>query len=113
MVRLLSMNVGLPRDIEWKCAMHIEVWTESGRCRCPGHRLNLEGDGQDDLDGHGGKQRAVFLSQIESYRYWQKQLKRAAISSFGQFGEKFTTEGLPDDDVCIGDRYQIGSALSE
>jgi len=79
-----------------------------GRCRVG--RLNLEGDGQGDLAGHGGEQRAVYVYQIESYRYWQQQLKRTDFV-FGQFGENFTIEGLPDDVVCIGDRYRIGSAL--
>jgi ferredoxin-NADP reductase/MOSC domain-containing protein YiiM len=74
--------------------------------------LNLEGDGQGDLAGHGGEQRAVFVYQIESYRYWQEHLKRTGFVH-GQFGENFTIEGLPDDVVCIGDRYQIGSALFE
>jgi ferredoxin-NADP reductase/MOSC domain-containing protein YiiM/ferredoxin len=81
----------------------------SGGCRVD--RLNLEGDGQGDLAGHGGEQRAVFVYQIESHRYWQEQLKRTFV--FGQFGENFTVEGLPDDTVCIGDRYRIGSALFE
>jgi len=80
--------------------------------RCAVGRLNLDGDGQADLAGHGGEQRAVFVYQIESYRYWQDQLKRTDFVN-GQFGENFTVEGLPDDAVCIGDRYQIGSALFE
>ena len=75
-------------------------------------RLNLDGDGQGDLAGHGGEQRAVFVYQIESYRYWQDQLKRTDFVH-GQFGENFTIEGLLDDAVCIGDRYQIGSGLFE
>ncbi|MEZ2128792.1 MULTISPECIES: MOSC domain-containing protein [unclassified Sinorhizobium] len=113
MARLLSVNVGLPRDIEWKGrTVHTGIWKEPvpGRCRV-GH-LNVEGDGQGDLAGHGGEQRAVFVYQIESYRYWQEQLKRTDLVH-GQFGENFTIEGLPDDVVCIGDRYQIGSALFE
>ena len=81
-----------------------------GRCRVT--RLNLYGDGQGDLAGHGGEQRAVFAYQIESYRYWQDQLRRTDFVH-GQFGENFTIDGLPDDAVCIGDRYQIGSALFE
>jgi ferredoxin-NADP reductase/MOSC domain-containing protein YiiM len=75
-------------------------------------RLNLDGDGQGDLAGHGGEQRAVFVYQVESYRYWQEQLKRTDFEH-GQFGENFTIEGLADDAVCIGDRYQIGSAIFE
>jgi ferredoxin-NADP reductase/MOSC domain-containing protein YiiM/ferredoxin len=113
MARLLSVNIGLPRDIAWKGRIvHTGIWKDpiAGRCRVG--RLNLEGDGQGDLHGHGGEQRAVFVYQIESYRHWQEQLKRTDFVH-GQFGENFTIEGLPDDSVCIGDRYQIGSALFE
>jgi len=113
MARLLSVNVGLPRDIEWKGrTVHTAVWKEPVRGRCRVGRLNLEGDGQGDLAGHGGEQRAVFVYQIESYRHWQEQLNRTDFVH-GQFGENFTIEGLPDDAVCIGDRYRIGSALFE
>jgi ferredoxin-NADP reductase/MOSC domain-containing protein YiiM len=113
MARLVSVNVGLPRDIAWKArTVHTAIWKNpvSGRRRV--RRLNVEGDGQGDLAGHGGEQRAVFVYQIESYRYWQNQLKRTEFV-YGQFGENFTIEGLPDDAVFIGDRYQIGSALFE
>ena len=113
MAQLLSVNVGLPRDIAWKGrTVHTAIWKNpvSGRRRVG--RLNIDGDGQGDLAGHGGEQRAVFVYQIESYRYWQEQLKRTDFVH-GQFGENFTIEGLPDDAVCIGDRYQIGSALFE
>jgi ferredoxin-NADP reductase/MOSC domain-containing protein YiiM len=75
-------------------------------------RLNIDGDGQGDLAGHGGEQRAVFVYQMESYRYWQDQLGRADFS-YGQFGENFTVRGLADDEVCIGDRYRIGGAVFE
>ena len=113
MARLLSVNVGLPRDIEWKGrTVHTGIWKDPVPGRCRVGRLNLDGDGQGDLAGHGGEQRAVFVYQIESYRYWQEQLKRTDFVH-GQFGENFTIEGLPDDAVCIGDRYQIGSALFE
>jgi ferredoxin-NADP reductase/MOSC domain-containing protein YiiM len=113
MARLLSVNVGLPRDIEWKGrTVRSAIWKSPVHGRCRAGRLNLEGDGQGDLAGHGGEQRAVFVYQIESYRYWQEQLKRTGFV-YGQFGENFTIEGLPDDAVCIGDRYQIGSAVFE
>lgn len=92
--------------------MHTAIWKDPVRGRCRVGRLNLDGDGQGDLAGHGGEQRAVFVYQIESYRYWQKQLRRSDFVH-GQFGENFTIEGLPDDAVRIGDRYQIGSALFE
>jgi len=107
------VNVGVPRDIAWKGrTVHTAIWKNPLRGRCRVGRLNLDGDGQGDLAGHGGEQRAVFVYQIESYRHWQEQLKRTDFVH-GQFGENFTIEGLLDDAVCIGDRYQIGSALFE
>lgn len=113
MARLLSVNVGLPRDIEWKGrTVHTGIWKEPIQGRCRVGRLNLDGDGQGDLAGHGGQQRAVFVYQTESYRYWQQHLNRTDFV-YGQFGENFTVEGLADDAVCIGDRYRIGSALFE
>jgi len=113
MGRLLAVNVGLPRDIVWKGrTVHTAIWKDPVRGRCRVGRLNLDGDGQGDRAGHGGEQRAVFVYQIESYRYWQEQLQRTDLVH-GQFGENFTVEGLPDDNTCIGDRYRIGSALFE
>jgi len=113
MARLLSVNVGLPRDIAWNGrTVHTGIWKSPVRGRCRAGRLNLEGDGQGDLGGHGGEQRAVFVYQIESYRYWEAELKRNDFVH-GQFGENFTIEGLPDDSLCIGDRFQVGSALFE
>ena len=75
-------------------------------------RLNIDGDGQGDLGGHGGEQRAVFVYQLDSYRYRQRVLARDDFT-YGQFGENSTVEGLPDDQVCVGDRYRIGAALVE
>src|SRR4029077_4617226 len=113
MARLLSVNVGLPRNIKWNDRIvHTGIWKDPVRGRRRVGRLNLDGDGQGDLAGHGGEQRAVLVYQIESYRYWQAQLKRTDFVD-GQFGENFTIEGLPDDAACIGDRYQLGSALFE
>ena len=113
MPQLLSVNVGLPRDIAWKGrTVRTAVWKDPVPGRCRVGRLNLAGDGQGDLAGHGGEQRAVFVYQIESYRYWQEQLARTDFVH-GQFGENFTVEGLPDDEVCVGDRLRIGSALFE
>ena len=113
MAQLLSVNVGLPRDIEWKGkSVYTAVWKDVVRGRRKVERLNIDGDGQGDLVGHGGEHRAVLVYQIDSYRYWERQLGRKDFV-FGQFGENFTVEGLPDDEVCIGDRYRIGSALFE
>jgi MOSC domain-containing protein YiiM len=75
MARLLSTNVGLPRDIDWKGrTVHTGIWKEPVHGRCWAGRLNLAGDGQGDLAGHGGEQRAVCVYQIESHRHWQAQL---------------------------------------
>ena len=113
MARLLSVNVGLPRDIEWQGkTVHTAVWKTPVQGRRMARRLNIDGDGQGDLAGHGGEHRAVFVYQIESYRYWQNQLGRNDFT-YGQFGENFTVEGLADTEVCIGDHYRIGDALFE
>jgi ferredoxin-NADP reductase/MOSC domain-containing protein YiiM/ferredoxin len=107
------VNVGLPRAIEWNGrTVHTAIWKNPVPGRCRVRRLNLDGDGQGDLAGHGGEQRAIFVYQLDSYRYWQEQLNRNDFVH-GQFGENFTIEGLPDDTVCIGDRYRIGTALFE
>src|SRR5262249_6617298 len=111
--QIVSVNVGRPRDIEWRGrTVHTAIWKDPVRGRRRVGRLNLDGDGQGDLAGHGGEQRAVFVYQLESYRYWQRCLRRTDFVN-GQFGESFTIEGLQDDTACIGDRYRIGSALFE
>jgi ferredoxin-NADP reductase/MOSC domain-containing protein YiiM/ferredoxin len=110
---LLSVNVGMPKDVAWQGkTVFTGVFKEpvSGRRRV--RRLNIDGDGQGDLAGHGGEQRAVFVYQIDSYRYWERELGRSDFG-YGQFGENFTVEGLGDDEVCIGDRYRIGTAVFE
>lgn len=113
MARLVSVNVGRPRDIEWNGrTVHTAVWKDPVHGRCRVGSLNIDGDGQGDLAGHGGEQRAVFVYQLESYAYWQTELRRTDFVH-GQFGENFTVQGLPDHNVCIGDRYQIGNALFE
>jgi ferredoxin-NADP reductase/MOSC domain-containing protein YiiM len=113
MARLLSVNVGLPRDIAWRGkTVHTAVWKEPVQGRRMVRRLNIDGDGQGDLQGHGGEQRAVFVYQIESYRYWEDRLGRSDFTH-GQFGENFTIEGMSDEEVCIGDQYRIGQALFE
>jgi ferredoxin-NADP reductase/MOSC domain-containing protein YiiM len=113
MARLLSINVGLPRDVAWRGqTVHTAIWKQPVQGRIAVRRLNVEGDGQGDLAGHGGEHRAVMVYQMDAYHYWEAQLGRNDFS-FGQFGENFTVAGLPDDEVCIGDRYRIGSALFE
>jgi MOSC domain-containing protein YiiM len=113
MGELLSVNVGLPQNVLWRGeTVHTGIWKRPVQGRCAVRRLNLDGDGQGDLAGHGGEQRAVMVYQIESYRYWERFLGRSDFT-FGQFGENFTVEGLPDNEVCIGDRFRINNALFE
>jgi ferredoxin-NADP reductase/MOSC domain-containing protein YiiM len=111
--RLMSVNVGLPQDVAWHGqTVHTAVWKQPVEGPRLVRRLNIDGDGQGDLAGHGGQNRAVFVYQLESYQYWQQQLSRDDFS-YGQFGENFTVRGLADDQVCIGDRFRIGEALFE
>ncbi len=113
MGRLISVNVGLPRDVAWKGeTIRTAIWKQPVPGRRIAGRLNVAGDGQGDLVGHGGEHRAVMVYQTGSYRYWETQLGRNDFT-FGQFGENFTVDGLADDAVCIGDRYRIGGALFE
>ncbi len=110
---VISVNVGLPRDVEWQGKIvRTAVWKKPVTGRVMARRLNLDGDGQGDLAGHGGEHRAVMVYQLDSYRYWENQLHRHD-SEYGQFGENLTVEGLADNEVCIGDRYRIGGALFE
>jgi ferredoxin-NADP reductase/MOSC domain-containing protein YiiM len=110
---LLSVNVGLPRDVAWQGrTVHTGIWKHPVAGPRLVRRLNVDGDGQGDLDGHGGEQRAVLVYQIQSYRYWQEHFGRDDFE-FGQFGENLTVDGLGDDEVCIGDRYRIGAAEFE
>src|SRR5215216_2814657 len=103
----------MPRDVEWDGRIvHTGIWKDAVDGRRKVRRLNVDGDGQGDPEGHGGVNRAVFVYQIESYRYWQQFLGRGDFT-YGQFGENFTVHGLADDEVCVGDRYRIGSALFE
>jgi ferredoxin-NADP reductase/MOSC domain-containing protein YiiM len=113
MARLLSVNVGLPREVAWNGkTVRTAVWKSPVAGRRMVRKLNIDGDGQGDLAGHGGEHRAVFVYQMDSYHYWEHFLGRNDFT-FGQFGENFTIEGLADDEVCIGDRYRIGDALFE
>jgi len=110
---LLSVNVGLPRDVAWQGkTVHTGIWKEAVQGRVMARRLNIDGDGQGDLTGHGGEQRAVMVYQIESYRHWEQHFGRHDFG-YGQFGENLTVDGLADDEVCIGDRYRIGEAEFE
>jgi ferredoxin-NADP reductase/MOSC domain-containing protein YiiM len=110
---LLSVNVGLPRDVTWNGkTVRTAIWKDPVDGRRMVRKLDIDGDAQGDLAGHGGEHRAVFVYQMDSYHYWERFLSRNDFS-FGQFGENFTVDELADAEVCIGDRYQIGSAVFE
>jgi ferredoxin-NADP reductase/MOSC domain-containing protein YiiM/ferredoxin len=111
--RLLSLNVGQPREVEWQGkVVRTAVWKHPVEGPRMVRNINIDGDDQADRKAHGGEHRAVFVYQIESYRYWERELDRNDFV-YGQFGENFTVEGLSDDEVCIGDRYEIGTAVFE
>ena len=111
--RLLSLNVGVPRDVKWEGkTVRTAIWKEPVTGSRMVRRINIDGDDQADRAAHGGEHRAVYVYQIGSYRYWERELGRHDFR-YGQFGENFTVEGLPDDEVCIGDHYRIGAALFE
>jgi MOSC domain-containing protein YiiM len=112
-MRLLSVNVGQPREVDWNGrTVRTSIWKSEVADRRWVTRLNVAGDAQADLTAHGGEHRAVFVYDISAYRHWERELGRADFVN-GQFGENFTVQGLPDDEVCVGDRYRIGSALFE
>jgi ferredoxin-NADP reductase/MOSC domain-containing protein YiiM/ferredoxin len=111
--RLRAVNVGRPASHPWNSGTVVTaIWKSPVAGRRHVTRLNIDGDEQADKSGHGGVNRAVLVYQLDSYRYWQQVLGRDDFD-WGQFGENFTVTGLADHDVCVGDRYRIGSALFE
>jgi ferredoxin-NADP reductase/MOSC domain-containing protein YiiM len=110
---LVSVNVGMPADVAWRGkTVHTGIFKSPVDGPVMVRRLNIDGDGQGDLNGHGGEQRAVMVYQTESYDHWRRHLQREDLQP-GMFGENFTITGLGDDEVCIGDRYRIGEAEFE
>ena len=108
--KLISVNVGLPRAVEWKGRMiTTAIFKEPVEDRTTLHRLNLDGDGQADLSVHGGADKAVYAYPAEHYVYWRQELPGMELP-WGTFGENFSTEGLLEDSVNIGDRFRIGTA---
>jgi MOSC domain-containing protein YiiM len=110
-MKLLSVNVGLPREIEWKGKIvRTSIFKAPVTGRVKVTKLNLEGDQQSDLAVHGGIDKAVYVYPSEHYLFWREELPGADLP-WGMFGENFTTEGSLDDNaVFIGDRFRIGSA---
>jgi ferredoxin-NADP reductase/MOSC domain-containing protein YiiM len=110
---LVSVNVGMPKDVRWRDkTVYTGIWKTPAEGAVMVRRLNIDGDGQGDLGGHGGEQRAVMVYQTESYDFWKDYLSRDDLQP-GHFGENFTIDGLSDQEVCIGDRYRIGDAEFE
>jgi ferredoxin-NADP reductase/MOSC domain-containing protein YiiM/ferredoxin len=110
---LLSVNVGLPRDVPWHGkTVYTGVYKEPVTGPRMVRRLNIDGDGQGDKAGHGGEQRAVMVYQLDSYHHWREHFGRDDLT-YGIFGENLTVDGLADAEVCIGDRYRIGEAEFE
>ena len=113
MGRLVSVNVGMPKNVPWRDkTVYTGIWKTPVDGPAMVRRLNIDGDGQGDLGGHGGEQRAVMVYQTESYDFWRSYLGRDDLEP-GHFGENFTVSGLADSQVCIGDRYRIGDAEFE
>ena len=111
--RLVSVNVGVPREVAWQGkTVRSAIWKAPVDGPRMVRRINIDGDDQGDRIAHGGEHRAVYVYQTDSYRYWERELRRDDFTP-GQFGENFTVDGLADDEVCIGDRYRIGGALFE
>lgn len=109
-MKLVSVNVGLPRDVLWHGrTVTTGIYKQSVEGRVPLRKLNLDGDRQADLTVHGGQDKAVYCYPIEHYEYWNKELPDRELPA-GIFGENFTTEGLLETSVYIGDRIAVGSA---
>jgi MOSC domain-containing protein YiiM len=109
-VKIVSINVGLPREVEWRGkAVRTSIFKApvSGRVRVT--RLNAEGDQQSDLSVHGGADKAIYAYPSEHYAFWRDELPDTDLP-WGAFGENLTTEGLLEDKVHIGDRFRAGSA---
>jgi MOSC domain-containing protein YiiM len=109
-MKLVALSVGVPREVQWKGRIEktsIFKTPVSGRLRVA--RENLEGDRQSDLSVHGGPDKAVYAYPAEHYAFWRRELPDRELP-WGSFGENFTTEGLLEDDVCIGDRFRVGPA---
>ena len=109
-MRLVSVNIGHPREVIYKGkTVTTGIFKEPVEGRIRLRTLNLDGDRQADLSVHGGLSKAAYAYPIEHYEYWREQLPGVDLP-WGMFGENFTTEGLREDSVNIGDRFRIGSA---
>ncbi len=109
-MKLLSVNVGLPREVTWHGRIvTTAIFKQPVAGRITLRKLNLDGDRQADLTVHGGEDKAVYCYPLEHYAYWKKELPGRDLPP-ASFGENFTTEGLLEDSVHLGDRFSVGSA---
>ncbi len=109
-MNLISVNVGHPQEVDWRGRrVRTSIWKTPVTGRVRVNRLNLEGDQQSDLSVHGGPEKAVYAYPSEHYGYWARELPGSDLP-WGAFGENFTTAGLLEEDVKIGDRLRVGSA---
>lgn len=109
-MKLVAVSVGLPREVEWRGGLvSTGIYKQPVEGRIALRRLNLDGDQQADLTVHGGEHKAVYCYPIEHYEYWKRELPGRALPT-AIFGENFTTEGLAETTVHVGDRFAIGSA---
>jgi MOSC domain-containing protein YiiM len=109
-MKLVSVNVGLPREVTSRGATTITgIYKQPVEGRVALRKLNLDGDRQADLTVHGGEYKAVYCYPLEHHDYWRKELPGQELP-VGVFGENFTTEGLLEDTVCLGDQFSVGSA---
>jgi MOSC domain-containing protein YiiM len=109
-MKLVSVNTGLPRDVTWHGRnVTTGIYKQPVHGRVALRTLNLEGDGQADLTVHGGKYKAVYCYPIEHYAYWKREMPGQEVP-LAMFGENFTTEGMLEDSVHLGDQFSVGSA---
>ena len=109
-MKVVAINVGRPREVHWRGrSIQTSIFKTPVASRVRVARDNVEGDQQSDLSVHGGPEKAVYAYPAEHYPFWRRELPKAELA-WGAFGENFTTEGLLEDEVWIGDRYRVGSA---
>jgi MOSC domain-containing protein YiiM len=108
-IKILSINVGLPREVKWRGkSVRTSIFKTPAAGRVPVRKLNLRGDEQSDLSVHGGADKAVYAYPSEHYAFWRNEFPGMEFP-FGAFGENLTTEGLLEGNVHIGDRFRAGS----
>src|SRR5215475_11619337 len=109
-MKVISVNVGLPRTVQWKGkSVSTGIFKAPVSGRVPLRSLNFDGDRQADLSVHGGPDKAVYVYPREHYDYWREELPEVE-APWGMFGENLTVEGMSEEAISIGDRFRVGSA---